>query len=122
MNALSINNLSKIYEGGLSALQHVNIDVKTGEAYFLAKGKPYVTIKFPWSEIAIIIIMLVIIVRLLFKKQVLQTEKEIKEEVDKILKIGKDTGYELADIGIVETGERQVIFEPENIILTPPGK
>src|SRR3989344_1682056 len=40
-----------------------------------------------------------------------------KEEVDKILKIGKDTGYELADIGIVETGERQVIFEPENIIL-----
>ena len=45
-----------------------------------------------------------------------------KEEVDKILKIGKDTGYELADIGIVETGERQVIFEPENIILTPPGK
>jgi phosphoribosylaminoimidazole (AIR) synthetase len=48
-----------------------------------------------------------------------------KEEVAKILKIGKDIGYELADIGIVEKGKkgkRQVIFEPEQIILTPPGK
>ncbi|HLD16837.1 MAG TPA: ABC transporter ATP-binding protein [Coxiellaceae bacterium] len=35
MNALSINNLSKIYEGGLSALQHVNIDVKTGDFFAL---------------------------------------------------------------------------------------
>ena len=45
-----------------------------------------------------------------------------KEEVDKILKIGKDTGYELKDIGIVEKGERKVIFEPGNITLSPPGK
>ncbi|OGJ03765.1 hypothetical protein A3G06_02530 [Candidatus Nomurabacteria bacterium RIFCSPLOWO2_12_FULL_46_14] len=45
-----------------------------------------------------------------------------EEEVAKILKIGKDKGYELADIGIVEEGERQVIFEPGKIILTPPGK
>ena len=45
-----------------------------------------------------------------------------KEEVAKILKIGKDVGYTLADIGIVEKGKRQVIFEPGKIILTPPGK
>lgn len=45
-----------------------------------------------------------------------------KEEVDKILKIGKDTGYELKDIGIVEKGERKVIFELGNITLSPPGK
>ncbi len=48
-----------------------------------------------------------------------------REEVAKILKIGKNEGYELADIGIVEKGkenQRQVIFEPEKIILTPPGK
>ena len=45
-----------------------------------------------------------------------------ESEVAKILKIGKDIGYELADIGIVEKGERQVIFEPENITLMPPGK
>jgi phosphoribosylformylglycinamidine cyclo-ligase len=43
-------------------------------------------------------------------------------EVAKILKIGKDIGYELADIGVVEKGERQVVFEPGKIILTPPGK
>jgi len=45
-----------------------------------------------------------------------------EDEVAKILKIGKDKGYELVDIGIVEEGERQVIFEPGKIILTPPGK
>ncbi len=45
-----------------------------------------------------------------------------KEEVAKILEIGENVGYELANIGIVESGERQVIFNPENIILTPPGK
>ncbi|MBI2627625.1 hypothetical protein HYW72_01710 [Candidatus Nomurabacteria bacterium] len=45
-----------------------------------------------------------------------------KEEIAKILKIGKNIGYELADIGMVEKGKRQVIFEPEKIILTPPGK
>ncbi|MEI7709722.1 MAG: AIR synthase-related protein [bacterium] len=45
-----------------------------------------------------------------------------KEEVAKILKIGKDIGYELADIGAIEEGKRQVIFEPGKIILTPPGK
>ena len=62
------------------------IDAKTGEAYFIVKGKPNITIKFPWSEVAIVIIMMLIVVRLLFKKQVLQTEEEIKREVDKIIK------------------------------------
>jgi phosphoribosylformylglycinamidine cyclo-ligase len=45
-----------------------------------------------------------------------------KEEVAKILKIGENIGYKLRDIGIVEKGKRQVIFEPGKIILTPPGK
>jgi len=45
-----------------------------------------------------------------------------KSEVTKIIKIGKKLGYNLADIGIVEKGSRQVIFEPGKIILTPPGK
>lgn len=43
-------------------------------------------------------------------------------EVERILKIGKDAGYELLDVGIVEEGERKVVFEPENITLMPPGK
>jgi phosphoribosylformylglycinamidine cyclo-ligase len=45
-----------------------------------------------------------------------------KEEVKNVLKIGKKVGYKLADIGIVEAGERKVIFEPGNITLSPPGK
>jgi len=43
-------------------------------------------------------------------------------QVDKILALGKKAGYELADIGMVEDGKRQTIFEPEKITLTPPGE
>ena len=43
-------------------------------------------------------------------------------EVEKILTIGRNAGYELLDLGIVEAGERKVIFEPENIALAPPGE
>lgn len=45
-----------------------------------------------------------------------------REEVEKILKIGQDAGYTLSDVGVVEEGKRQVIFEPGNITLTPPGE
>jgi hypothetical protein len=38
------------------------------------------------------------------------------------LHIGQEAGYELLDLGVVEDGPRQVIFEPENIILAPPGQ
>ena len=44
------------------------------------------------------------------------------EESGKILSLGKQAGYELADVGIVEQGKRQTIFEPGNIILPPPGE
>jgi phosphoribosylformylglycinamidine cyclo-ligase len=44
------------------------------------------------------------------------------DQVDKILSLGNKTGYELADVGMVEEGKRQTIFEPGNIILTPPGE
>ncbi len=43
-------------------------------------------------------------------------------EVERALAAGKRAGYELLDIGIVEEGKRQVVFEPENIILLPPGE
>jgi len=42
--------------------------------------------------------------------------------VDDILRVGSRAGYELMDIGIVEDGERKVIFEPEDITLPPPGE
>ncbi len=43
-------------------------------------------------------------------------------EVEKIISIGTKAGYTLADVGIVEEGKREVIFEPENITLPPPGE
>jgi phosphoribosylformylglycinamidine cyclo-ligase len=43
-------------------------------------------------------------------------------KAERILKIGKNTGYELLDLGIVKQGDRKVVFEPENIVLPPPGQ
>lgn len=45
-----------------------------------------------------------------------------KNEVEKTLVLGKKAGYKLQEVGIVEKGPRQVIFEPEKIILPPPGE
>ena len=39
-------------------------DIENGEAYFLIQGEPKVTIKFPITELIIILIMLIIIIRL----------------------------------------------------------
>lgn len=43
-------------------------------------------------------------------------------EVAKVLTTGKKAGYELLQVGQVEEGPRQVIFEPEGITLPPPGE
>jgi phosphoribosylformylglycinamidine cyclo-ligase len=46
-------------------------------------------------------------------------------EAEKILKTGKEAGYDLMDIGIVEEagdGRRETVFEPENVTLPPPGE
>ena len=43
-------------------------------------------------------------------------------EVESALAAGKKAGCELFDLGVVEDGDRQVVFEPENITLMPPGE
>lgn len=43
-------------------------------------------------------------------------------DAEQVLKIGQSVGYELYDLGLVEAGKRQVIFEPANLILPPPGE
>lgn len=45
-----------------------------------------------------------------------------EREVARTLEVGKITGYELYDLGMVEEGKRCVIFEPEKITLPPPGE
>jgi len=44
------------------------------------------------------------------------------EDVDAVIRIGDLTGYELLEVGVVEEGDRKVIFEPEDIVLPPPGQ
>lgn len=43
-------------------------------------------------------------------------------EAERIVAIGTKAGYLLKDVGTIETGDRQTIFEPENITLAPPGE
>ena len=43
-----------------------------------------------------------------------------ERDVQKTLKIGRDNKYNLLEIGLVEEGQRKVIFEPENIELSTP--
>jgi len=43
------------------------------------------------------------------------------KSVDRVIEAGEKVGYELMDVGVVEEGERCVIFEPENVTLPPPG-
>jgi len=43
-------------------------------------------------------------------------------EVEKVLEIGRGAGYELLQVGVVEEGKREVVFEPEKITLPPPGE
>ena len=45
-----------------------------------------------------------------------------QSEVEKALDIGSRGGYGLTILGVVEAGMRQVIFEPESVILSPPGQ
>lgn len=43
------------------------------------------------------------------------------DAVRRSIEIGTDVGYEIYDLGVVESGERRVIFEPEGLELPPPG-
>lgn len=41
--------------------------------------------------------------------------------VARAIEVGTKVGYEVIEVGRVEEGDRQVIFEPEDIILSPQG-
>ncbi len=46
-----------------------------------------------------------------------------ESEVERIMNIGQYAGYEMYDLGVVEEGKRQTIFEPAGgLILPPPGE
>ena len=45
-----------------------------------------------------------------------------EEEAERTITTGQKSGYELYDLGEVEESQRCVIFEPEGVILPPPGE
>ena len=45
-----------------------------------------------------------------------------KKSAEDIVNVGKTIGYELAIVGTVEEGKREVVFGPGNLTLTPPGE
>lgn len=44
------------------------------------------------------------------------------DAVDQALAVGTAAGYDIREVGVVEEGERKVVFEPERLTLPPPGE
>lgn len=43
-------------------------------------------------------------------------------DVSRAQQAAKTAGYDLIELGVVEEGKREVIFEPEHVTLSPPGE
>lgn len=67
----------------LSNIVH-NGEPLNNEGYYLVTGKPDITLKFPWTELVILLFMMLVVIRLLFKKEIIKTEKIITKNIMKI--------------------------------------
>jgi len=52
----------------------------TDDGYYLVNGAPDITLKFPWTELIILIVLILIVIRLLFKKEISRTIKIYERE------------------------------------------
>ena len=62
------------------------VEKLSDDGYYLVRGAPQVNLKFPWPELVLIIIMMLIVIRLLFRKQVIKVEETFEYELKKGLK------------------------------------
>jgi hypothetical protein len=62
------------------------VEKLSDNGYYLVRGAPQVNLKFPWTELVLIIIMMLIVIRLLFRKQVIKVEETFEYELKKGLK------------------------------------
>ena len=60
----------------------VNGEKLNGQGYYLISGISEITLKFPVTEVIILVIMIVIVIRLLFKR----SEEEIHESISRDLR------------------------------------
>ena len=52
----------------------------TDDGYYLVNGAPDITLQFPWTELIILIVLIIIVIRLLFKKEISRTIKIYERE------------------------------------------
>ena len=52
----------------------------------LFRIKPVITLEFPWTELIMLIVIMLITIRLLFKKQVLNIQTDAEHEIEYIAK------------------------------------
>ncbi len=58
-----------------------NGDPLNEAGYYLLTGKPDITLRFPWPELILLLFMMLVVIRLLFKKQTVGTEKAVADTV-----------------------------------------
>ncbi|MBS3079458.1 hypothetical protein J4218_05010, partial [Candidatus Pacearchaeota archaeon] len=54
------------------------------QGYYLVTGTPDITLRFPWPELILLLVMMLIVIRLLFKKEIIQTERIIARDIKRI--------------------------------------
>jgi hypothetical protein len=62
------------------------VEKLSDDGYYLVRGAPQVNLKFPWTELVLIVIMMLIVIRLLFRKEVIKVEETFEYELKKGLK------------------------------------
>ncbi len=60
------------------------IDPLNDAGYYLVTGKPDITLRFPWPELILLLFMMLVVIRLLFKKEVVRTEKAVARDIKRI--------------------------------------
>ena len=60
------------------------IDPLNDAGYYLVTGKPDITLRFPWPELILLLFMMLVVIRLLFKRQDANTEKDSIKHIRRI--------------------------------------
>ena len=63
-----------------SNIVHNGEPLNDEEGYYLVTGAPDITLQFPLTELILLLFMMLVVVRLLFKKEIIQTEKTMMRD------------------------------------------
>ena len=81
------NTVSSINcENNANDTKSCEVEKLNDQGYYLVKGEPDITLQFPWTELVLLIVIMLIVIRLLFKKSVIELEHEASYEITKEIK------------------------------------